>query len=348
MENANPPLSPEDVAVLREQIENEIRELRELNRLVKTELDHAFSDLATVLYSNKDLGTNEWKDVVEKVEDGEIDPRLDEYFNLYPTKEEIAYYNNLIDNPRPPFIKIDPKIKRGDPKNTKIPCMIGYKYVGNAYIDFKSPINIMSSNVYNDIVKTRLEPRKDPKYPGGVCNFVGRIKGLHVFVGDFTYITDFMIVEDMVNVIDCRLSQVVFGKPFVDESRLVYDEENGTIRFGNKTNRITYRMPNRMKEFRFVPRFDMDNISAFEDINEEDKVKGMDYVYEKKSLFYKDCLALGPKYKVDKECADRFLGAMENKMIGLYKEHLQSGTEYKYDEDRDRCFEWAQKWKRKT
>ena len=40
-----------------------------------------------------------------------------------------------------------------------------------------------------------------------------------------------------------------------------------------------------MKELRFVPRFDMDKIGAFEDINEEDKKKGMDYVWKKKSLF---------------------------------------------------------------
>lgn len=32
-------------------------------------------------------------------------------------------------------------------------------------------------------------------------------------------------------------------------------------------------MPNRMKEFRFVPRFDLDKISACEDINEEDRKK---------------------------------------------------------------------------
>jgi hypothetical protein len=278
MENANPPLSPSEVALLREHIENEIRELRELNRLVKIELDHAFSDLATALYSNKDLGTNDLEDVVEELEEWEIDPKLDDYFNLYPTKEEITYYANLIDNPRSPFTKIEPKIMRGDPKNAKIPCMIGYKHIENAYIDFKSPINIMSSNVYNDIVKTRLGPRRDPKYPGGVCNFVGRIKDLHVFVGDFTYITDFMVVEDLVNVIDCRLSHVLFGRPFVEKSKLEYDEINGTIRFSNKTDRITYKMPNRMKEFHFMPRFDMDNIVAFEDINEEDKAKGMDYI----------------------------------------------------------------------
>lgn len=329
MENANPPLSPSEVALLREQIENDIRELIELNRLVKIELDQAFSDLATALYSNEDLGTNDLEDVGEELEEGEIDPKLDDYFNLYPTKEEITYYTNLIDNPRSPFTKIEPKIKRGDPKNAKIPCMIGYKQIENAYIDFKSPINIMSSNVYNDIVKTRLGPRKDPKYPGGVCNFVGRIKSLHVFVGDFTYITDFMVVEDMVNVIDCRLSHVVFGKPFIEESKLEYAEVNGTIRFSNKTDRITYRMPNRMKEFRFVPRFDLDKIGACEDINEEDRKKGMGYVWEKRSLFYKDCLALGPRYKVDKELATRMLEALKKKANELYVEHLQLGPKYK-------------------
>ena len=82
-----------------------------------------------------------------------------------------------------------------------------------------------------------------------------------------------------------------------------------------------------MKEFRFVPRSDLDNIGAFEDINEEDKKKGMDYVWEKKSLFYKDCLTLGPKYKVDKEFAHRIIGAIENKIIGFYKEHLQLESE---------------------
>lgn len=84
MENANPPLSPSEVALLREQIVNEIRELRELNRLVKIELDQAFSDLATALYSNEDLGTNDLEDVGEELEEGEIDPKLDNYFNLYP------------------------------------------------------------------------------------------------------------------------------------------------------------------------------------------------------------------------------------------------------------------------
>ena len=52
-----------------------------------------------------------------------------------------------------------------------------------------------------------------------MSNFVGRVKGLHVFVGNFTYVTDFVIVDDTRPVIDDCLSQVVFGKPFVEVIR---------------------------------------------------------------------------------------------------------------------------------
>ena len=73
----------------------------------------------------------------------------------------------------------------------------------------------------------------------------------------------------------------------------------------------------------------INKISACEDINEEDRKKGMGYVWEKKSLFYKDCLALGPKYKVDRELATRMLEALKKKANELYEEHLQLGPEYK-------------------
>ena len=129
----------------------------------------------------------------------------------------------------------------------------------------------MSSAVYNDIMIERLEPRKDPKYPGGICNFVGRVKGLHIFIGNFTFVADFMVLEDVVSAIDCDLSHVVLGKPFVEDSKLKYDKQEGIIQFANECDRITYRMPTRMKEFRFVPQLEKDHISAFEDIPNDDK-----------------------------------------------------------------------------
>ena len=72
--------------------------------------------------------------------------------------------------------------------------MIGHKYIEQAYIDCESPIKVMSSSVYNDIMNAQPEPRRDSKYSGGVCNFVWRVKGVQIFIGSFTYVTDFMIL----------------------------------------------------------------------------------------------------------------------------------------------------------
>ncbi|GKD40488.1 hypothetical protein Tco_1260695 [Tanacetum coccineum] len=74
-----------------------------------------------------------------------------------------------------------------------------------AYIYFNSPLNVMTRMQYNWIIRKQLEPRKDPEGIRGVSNFTGRIKGMHIFVGNFTYVSDFMIVEDISSIIDPRL-----------------------------------------------------------------------------------------------------------------------------------------------
>ncbi|GJV35806.1 hypothetical protein Tco_1408283 [Tanacetum coccineum] len=83
----------------------------------------------------------------------------------------------------------------GYPSNLKIPCNIGHVHVEKAYIDLNSPLNIMTRTMYNWIMRRKLNPREDANR--GVSNFTGRIKGMHVFVGNFTYIVDFMIIEDI-------------------------------------------------------------------------------------------------------------------------------------------------------
>ncbi|GJS68650.1 hypothetical protein Tco_0683215 [Tanacetum coccineum] len=83
---------------------------------------------------------------------------------------------------------------------------------------------------------------------------------MHVFVGNFTYLVDFMIIEDIISIIDPRLSQVVLGKPFVEISNMTHDPLKGVVR------------------------------------NEEDKRRGVEYVMSKILRFYKECLELGPKY----------------------------------------------------
>ncbi|GJU46962.1 hypothetical protein Tco_1204228 [Tanacetum coccineum] len=75
----------------------------------------------------------------------------------------------------------------------------------------------------------RLESRKKPSNPEKICNFVGRVRGLKVFVGNFTYECDLVMLGDTTSVIDHYLGGMVLGKSFVKESRLVYDKDEGAV-----------------------------------------------------------------------------------------------------------------------
>ncbi|GJS58539.1 hypothetical protein Tco_0653323 [Tanacetum coccineum] len=130
-----------------------------------------------------------------------------EYFDIFPTRSELAYHKYLMCGPIPSIFLRNPIITEGCPLNLKIPCNIRHVHVEKAYIDPNSPLNIMTRMMYNWIMRIKLDPRENSDR--GVSNFTGRIKGMHVFIGNFTYIIDFMIVEDISSIIDPRLSRIL-------------------------------------------------------------------------------------------------------------------------------------------
>ncbi|GKD56980.1 hypothetical protein Tco_1290367, partial [Tanacetum coccineum] len=58
----------------------------------------------------------------------------------------------------------------------------------------------------------------------------------------FAYECDFMILEDTSSIIDRHLGEMVFGKPFIDETGLAYDKEKGTVMFKQGNEKITFTM----------------------------------------------------------------------------------------------------------
>ncbi|GJZ01434.1 hypothetical protein Tco_0519395 [Tanacetum coccineum] len=129
---------------------------------------------------------------------------LVEYFDTFPTRDELTYHKYLMCGPIPSIFLRNPIIMEGYPSNLKIPCNIRNVHVEKAYIDLNSPLNIMTRMMYNWIMRRKLNPREYANR--GVNNFTGRIKGMHVFVGNFTYIVEFMIIKDISSIIDPRLS----------------------------------------------------------------------------------------------------------------------------------------------
>ncbi|GJY87781.1 hypothetical protein Tco_0502409 [Tanacetum coccineum] len=77
---------------------------------------------------------------------------LEELFKYrFPTKKELAYHKELLEEPQPSFSTLEPKIRKGDPWSLKFPCVIGTVYMGHAYIDLQSPVNIISQDLGNII-----------------------------------------------------------------------------------------------------------------------------------------------------------------------------------------------------
>nr|GFC54538.1 retrotransposon Orf1 [Tanacetum cinerariifolium] len=120
---------------------------------------------------------------------------------------------------------------------------------------------------------------------------------MHIFVGNFTCVSDFMIVKYISSIIDHRLLQVVPGKPFVEVSNMTHDLSLGLVRFTGETNEIAYKMPHKIEQYNSLSDLEKEHTKAAVYFrNEDDKRKGVEYVINNILWFYKECLELGSKY----------------------------------------------------
>ncbi|GKA88231.1 hypothetical protein Tco_0809995 [Tanacetum coccineum] len=131
----------------------------------------------------------------------------------------------------------------------------------------------------SETMRRKLDPRENSD--GGVNNFTGRIKGIDVFIGNFTYVIDFMILEDISLVIDPRLSQAVLGKPVVEISNMTHDPPEGVVRFTNETNEVAYKMPHKIEQYNSLSDLEKEHTKSVYLRNEEDIRKGVEYVMSK-------------------------------------------------------------------
>ncbi|GJT82013.1 hypothetical protein Tco_1056355 [Tanacetum coccineum] len=138
---------------------------------------------------------------------------------------------------------------------------------------------------YFDVFPTRSELAYHKENSDrGVNNFTGRIKGIHVFIGNFTYVTDFMIVEDISSIIGPRLSQVVLGKPFVEISNMTHDPPEGVVRFTNGTNEVAYKMPHKIEQYNSLSDLEKEQTKSVYLRNEEDRRRGVKLYLTRRSL----------------------------------------------------------------
>nr|GEV18066.1 putative reverse transcriptase domain-containing protein [Tanacetum cinerariifolium] len=97
------------------------------------------------------------------------------------------------------------------------------------------------------------------------------------------------IIKDTTSIKDHHVGEVVFGKPFVRETGLVYDQEKGMVVYKKDNEKITFKMPNKTEKFNHIDFKDVDTSSI--------PLFVLDNNDNHRKTSYSDSLILGPEYK---------------------------------------------------
>ncbi|GKD12768.1 hypothetical protein Tco_1197175 [Tanacetum coccineum] len=162
----------------------------------------------------------------------------------------------------PSYCDHDRKIHVNGAYNLKFSCMICYEHVNANFFPLLS-FNMMFKKFYNSIMKDKLE------YKGK--NVVGAFMSVPIFVGTFSVVTDFVVLDDMDAYRDEEMGDVIVGKEFCKEIRVKAKRFKGMITIYNGN----------------------DEVSA------QDKLEGISHPYQKLKRLYKEVLNLGPEYIKD-------------------------------------------------
>ncbi|GJY09119.1 homeodomain-like protein [Tanacetum coccineum] len=139
------------------------------------------------------------------IEDGEgIDIPIKE---MVKTRHDDNMITNGIED-YPSFSNLDRKIHVNGAYNLRFSCVIGYEHVDANFFPLLS-INMMSKKFNNSIMKDKLE------FKGK--SMVGAFMNAPSFVGTFSVMIDFAVIEDIDRYRDEEMGDVIVGKEFCKE-----------------------------------------------------------------------------------------------------------------------------------
>ncbi|GJX51923.1 reverse transcriptase domain-containing protein [Tanacetum coccineum] len=173
-----------------------------------------------------------------RTRDEDLDTRIDDY---------------------PSYCDDDKKIHIDCAHNLKFSCMIGFEFT---HVNFYPLlyVNVMSKEFHNSIMKDKMEYKGD--------NVVRALMNVPIFVGTFSAMTDFAVLEDMDAYRDEGMGDIIVGEPFLREVRIKTKRLEGIITLYN----------------------------GADEVSEKDVKNGISYAYQKLKGFYKEVLNLGPDY----------------------------------------------------
>ncbi|GJW59256.1 hypothetical protein Tco_0105987 [Tanacetum coccineum] len=186
--------------------------------ILNRSLDPLYGDYIELNDLNEplELRRNQVDDLELTIEEGEVvdEPLMD----IVKTRCD----NEIIDglDEYPSYCDFDRKIHIDCAYNLQFSCMIGYEYVNANFFPLLS-INVMSKNFYNSIMKDKVE------YKGK--NIVGAFMNVPIFVGNFSVVTNFAVVENIDSYRDEGMGDIIVGRPFYKDAYIKARRFDGMI-----------------------------------------------------------------------------------------------------------------------
>ncbi|GJX50076.1 hypothetical protein Tco_0276921 [Tanacetum coccineum] len=149
-------------------------------------------------------------------------------------------------------------------------------------------MNVMSLAYYNAIMNQGYVHRG--------LNFVRIEKDMHVFVENMSHVMDFTVLENVEANIDPSLSQVVFSRPFLENTKLILDREKGLITFTDGIKKVTFKTPYKDSEMDDLTSEGHELLSYRVILSNDDFRRGCESPLDLEKRFYKDINKLGSSY----------------------------------------------------
>ncbi|GJZ21094.1 putative reverse transcriptase domain-containing protein [Tanacetum coccineum] len=220
-----------------------------------------------------ELRRNQGDDLMPTIKEGEVikefrtrDENLDTGIDDYP-----SYYDN------------DKKIHIDCAHNLKFSCMIGFKFIHVSFFPLLY-VNVMSKKFHNSIKKDKMVYKGD--------NVVGALMNVLIFVGTFSVVTNFSVLEDMDAYRDEGMSDVIVGEPFLREVGIKARWFDGMITIYNGDDKVTYQMVRSHPRFKHHTNEQCNKILPLLKVSEHDKMNEISHSYQKLKRFYKGVLNL--------------------------------------------------------
>ncbi|GJT56267.1 putative reverse transcriptase domain-containing protein [Tanacetum coccineum] len=224
-----------------------------------------------------ELGRNQGDYLIPTIEEGEV-------IEEFRTRNDEL--NTGIDD-YPSYCDDDKKIHIDCAHNLKFSCMIGFGFTHANFFPLLY-VNMMSKKIHNSIMKYEMV------YNGN--NVVGALMNVPIFVGTFSVMTDFTVLENMDAYRDEGMGDIIFGEPFLREVGIKAKRFEGMITLYKGDDEVTYQMVRSHPRFKHHTNEQCNKIPPLLKVSEKDKMNGFSHAYQKLKGFYKGVLNLGPDY----------------------------------------------------